>query len=365
MWTLINRTPFATFSGFDRDKQGRSYWLVWAKATFRTRNQQTCLFERRQIDLFRSPLFRAEVGSSDLVADIDIGLPKIKADVLLTGHAYRPTSILRDEPFEVSASIGAWYKSLSVYPSMRWSDRLKAELTADDDAPVFLGFSNAYGGADEESEPDRPSRMFSNNPLGLGYATSEAGAKGKALPRLYATGAKPISRWNETAEPIAFSSIPKSWPQRAQYSGTYDQNWMRKKSPLLPDDLQEEYWQSVPADQQLDQAPAKGTIITLTNMMPADDIASHGPFTTELPTLQFELMTRFKGRWQETPMDLQTIHLLPDAGFVTLAYCGAMPLLSAANDVLVDRSELALRGHSGFRVLPEDADCFNGIGMEV
>lgn len=364
MWTLANRTPFAAFSGFDRDKEGRSYWLVWTKATFRMRYQRSCLFERKQIDLFRAPVYRAEAVNSDLVADIDIGLPKVRPDILLTGHAYRPASTARDEVFEVSASIGYWAKSLSVQPTMIISDGSTVPSQDDDDGPVFLGFSNAYGGTDADSDPGHL-QEFAENPLGMGYWASKAAAKGKALPRLYALGAKPITRWNDRAEPAAFSPISKSWPQRARYSGTYDENWMRRKSPLLPDDLQDEYWQSAPADQQLGKTPLDGQTITLTNMLPDGGDASLRQFTTELPTLQFELMTRFKHRWQETSMTLQTIHLFPDDGLITLAYCGAMPLLSAANDVLVERSELTLRGHSGFRVRPEDTDCFDGVGTEV
>ncbi|MQB22696.1 DUF2169 domain-containing protein [Agrobacterium tumefaciens] len=364
MWTLANRTPFAAFSGFDRDKEGRSYWFVWAKGTFRMRHGRSCLFERKQIDLFRAPVYRAEVGTSELMADTDIGLPKARPDFLLTGHAYRPASTSRNEAFEVSASIGSWSKSLSVQPAMIRFGRTAELLQDDDDAPVFLGFSNAFGGTDADSEAGR-SQEFAENPLGLGYWVSEAAARGKALPRLYVPGASPLTKWNDRAKPAAFSAIPKSWPQRAQYSGTYDENWMRRKSPLLPDDLQEDYWQCVPADQQLDKTPPVGQTITLTNVLPDGGDASLRHFTTEMPTLQFELTTRFKHRWQETSMTLQTIHLFPDEGLLTLAYCGAMPLLSATNDVLVERSELVLRGHSGFRVRPDDMDCFDGLGMEV
>lgn len=364
MWTLANRTPFAAFSGFDRDKEGRSYWLVWAKATFRMRHQRTCLFERKQIDLFRSPVYRAEAATSDLVADIDIGLPKARTDVLLTGHAYRPVSTARDEAFEVTASIGHWSKSLSVQPAMIRSGRSTVPLQDSEDAPVFLGFSNAYGGTDADSESGLL-QEFAENPLGLGYWASEAAAKGKILPRLYAPGVKPIAGWSDRADPVAFCAIPRAWPQRARYSGTYDENWMRRKSPLLPDDLQDEYWQSSPEDQQLTETPLEGQTIKLTNMLPDRGDVALRHFTTELPTLQFELTTRFKHRWQETSMTLQTIHLFPDEGLLTLAYCGAMPLLSATNDVLVERSELVLRGYSGFRVRPEDTDCFDGLGMEV
>ncbi len=363
MWTLANRTPFAAFSGFDRDKEGRSYWLVWAKATFRMRYQRTCLFERKQVDLFRAPVWREGVGVSDLVADLDIGLPKVRPDIVVTGHAYRPASTAIDEPYTVSASIGAWSKFLSVQPAMIWSDRLQPQLQSGDD-PVFLGFSQTFGGTDQASDTEL-AQEHPGNPLGLGYWKTEAAAKGKALPRLYAQGAEPLRQWNGNAEPAAFCAIPKSWPQRAQHSGTYDQNWMRRKSPLLPDDLHEDYWQSVSVDQQLDHAPSAGQTVTLTNMLPDGGDASLRQFTTELPTLQFELMTRFKSRWQETPMTLQTIHLFPDEGLLTLSYCGAMPLMSAANDVLVERSELTLRGQSGFRVRPEDTECFDGLGMEV
>jgi len=363
MWDLINRTPFSTFSGFDRDKDGKAYWIVWAKATFRMRHQRSCLFEREQVGLFREPLYRGSPENTDLLAENDICFPKSRPDVIVTGYGYRPSVLERDASFDVTATIGDWEKTLTVLPAMRWSDRLRPEGVDTDADAVFLGFRNAYGGIDTETDAARH-REHAENPIGTGFWASADAARGKPLPRIVVPGAA-AEKWDSPLMPVSFTCVPKERPRRARHSGTYDEAWMRRKSPLLPDDFDERYWQFADQDQSLEAEPSAGARITLTNMMPHNADSKAGVFTTELPRLNFELLTRFKNKWQETDMALQTIHLLPEQGLVTLSYCGSLPIRAAANDVLVERSELALRGHSGFRVRAQDADCFDPSGAEV
>ncbi|SFU10981.1 DUF2169 domain-containing protein [Mesorhizobium sp. YR577] len=363
MWDLINRTPFSTFSGFDRDKDGKAYWIVWAKATFRMRHERPCLFEREQVELFREPLYRGSPENTDLLAENDICFPKPKPDVIITGYGYRPVDVTREDPFDVTATIGDWKKSLTILPAMRWSDRLRPEQADTAGDAVFLGFRNAYGGIDTETDTARYQEHV-ENPIGQGFWASSNAARGKPLPRVVSQGTA-LEKWDSPLKAVSFTCVPKERPRRTRHSGTYDEAWMRRKSPLLPDDFDERYWQFVDQDQSLEAEPSSGARITLTNMMPRGVDSDGGAYTVELPRLTFELLTRFKGKWQETDMALQTIHLLPEQGLLTLSYCGSMPIRAVANDVLVERSELILREHSGFRVRPQDADSFDPSGAEV
>ncbi|MCR4266328.1 DUF2169 domain-containing protein [Nitratireductor sp. ZSWI3] len=362
MWDVTNRTPFSVFSGFDRDKDGKAYWLVWVKATFLMRHERPCLFEPEQIALFREPVYRGPPESTDLLADNDICFPKQRPDVVVTAHSRPPQNTAPGELFDAGVSIGDWSKTVTVLPPMRWSDRLRPERIGDNDS-VLLGFCNAFGGSDRESGAAR-AEEYAENPIGRGFWTSRQAAHGKLLPRIVEAG-KTVDRWDELLTPVSLACLPKERPRRAQYSGTYDETWMRRKSPLLPDDFDLRYWQCVDADQQLEAEPAAGSRVTLTNIMVKNAEPDAGVFVGELPRLEFELFTRFKGKWQETEMRLQTIHLLAAQGLVTLTYCGALPIQAAANDVLVDESEIALRGHTGFRVRPQDVGRFDPMSAEM
>lgn len=363
MWQLHNHTPFPAFGGFERDKNARASWTVWLKATFRMRHEHACLFDPDQIELCREPLFLREANVSELLSDIDITPAKPVTDIVVIANGHAPRGHREDQPYSVEASIGRWTKALSVHPPMQWGRDLRPQRVAGDEAPVALGYSNAYGGADAVTDPSRP-RHFAMNPIGAGYFTSREAAIGRRLPRLLPKGTV-YDNWRDELPYDAFTPISRAWPQRVELAGTYDRMWRRKKSPLLPDDFQETYWQSVPENQRVQQKDIAGASIRLTNMCPHAAGHDGSVFETQLPSLDIECFTRFRGKWVESEMRLQTLHIAAETGRLSLVYCAEMPILAAANDVLVEKTDLALRAHSGFRVRPDDLPRFNSSEDEA
>ncbi|MFV0473945.1 MAG: DUF2169 domain-containing protein [Pikeienuella sp.] len=329
-----------------RDQDLRTFWCVWIKATFQMRNDRRSLFVADQDPVRQAPLFIDGDPDKVLVADTDVSLPRAQVDVILDAVGRAPGGDA-SRMFNCVAEIGDWRKSVDVSPPSVWSRRGKPEPVRDVVAePVRLDYANAFGGAEVE-----------NNPVGVGYYADMAAAEGKALPRLAPPDRRP-RRPDRIEPPAAFSAIPRQWPARERLGGTYDEQWSRRRSPLLPADLDPEYWQSAPEDQRISRDAIADRIL-LTNMVPEDESGPDGRFTGTIPRLGFEVATRFDGRWVQGEMALQSIFIAADTRRLSLTYMATHEIGATQNDVLVDRTFVALRSHEGFLVRGEDAACFD------
>ena len=50
---------------------------------------------------------------------------------------------------------------------------------------------------------------------------------------------------------MALGPLGRSWPQRARFAGTFDDQWLADVFPFLPKDFDERYYQTAPEDQQV------------------------------------------------------------------------------------------------------------------
>lgn len=348
MWEIDNKTPFPHVGTFIRDAAGRSLWCVGVKATFEFRNDRPCLFTADQILPHQGPVFDGDDPSRDMLADMDMGPPKDRVDVLADAVAYPPAGS-GDEPFDARLSVGPMTKAIQVNPPTRWSRWLGAVT---DDAqpvtPVPLRYSSAFGGAEHPE-----------NPVGFGASGSLGAVAGDPVPRLSLPG-QPVQSPKRPVPPAALAPIPRQWPQRNALSGTYDEAWQRRRAPLLPEDLDPGYWQAAPADQQLDRALAPGARVALVNLISEDGRHAAPPVSFDLPDLRMTIATRFRGKWEQMVPDLQTVHLFTEARRLSLFYLSTIPIEAAQNDVFVERTVISLDRGSGLRVRPEDAGLFSG-----
>jgi hypothetical protein len=337
MWQVENHTPFAHHGGFLRDHQARSLWCVWLKASFVFRADQPVLFDAGQTPVHLAPVFDGDA----LLADSDLTPPKPMVDVVVLAKGYAPQGMDR---FSAGISIAGRAKLMDVVPPATWSKR--GAMVPGEAVPggVALTYANAWGGVE-----------FADNPLGQGFVTGEA--QGKALPRVVPVGVMP-AKPSDKPQAMALSPVPKTWPQRRDLGGTYDDDWSRRRAPLLPADLDPRYWQAVPEDQRIARDVASGAQVILVNLTSSDGAWSDGGLAFALPHLAFEVATKFRNTWVQQQAELQTILLDCETRRLTLCWQATLPIEASQNDVLVDRTFVALRDHSGFRVRPEDASLF-------
>lgn len=346
MWDVDNTTPFPHVGTFLRDAQGASLWLVGVKATFTFRPGKPCLFTPDQIDPHFGPLFADDDTRSDMLADTDVTLPKDKVDVLVDATAYPPRDVQMEQPFLAQFGIGPLTKAIQVAPPLtmgRWQGATPTKNVRP--TPVPLRYGQSFGGL-----------LTPDNPVGLGD-DPKAERDTMVLPRLSQPG-KTYDHPKSPIAPIGLNAIPRSWPARVALGGTYDATWERRRAPLLPADLKSEFWQAAPPDQRLDRSALDKAQITLTNMTSADGEWAEPPITFPLPYVGLDISTNFRGKRTTLHPELQTVLIEGDTRHVSLFYLATLPIEAAQNDVLIDKTIVALSDSSGFRVLPEHASLF-------
>jgi hypothetical protein len=101
--------------------------------------------------------------------------------------------------------------------------------------------------------------------------------------------------------------------------GTYDEKWNREKRPLLPDDFQDAWYQSAPADQIVRGFLRGGETVELTNLTPS------GQLKFQLPRHSFGFRTAIDGRLEYHRGNLHTVLIEPDQNRLVMVWHTALP----------------------------------------
>ncbi|MGB0128042.1 MAG: DUF2169 domain-containing protein [Rhodocyclaceae bacterium] len=316
MWQIDNRTPFAAERGWVRDRDGAEIWLVAVKATFDIRPDGSTQVSEQQPPVLRLAEHYGEPGKSSIKYDADLVLTKKTTDVIVVGHAYAPAGGSVPQT-DVGFKLGPVQKMLRVFGDRRWTDAGPSEPQPFDKMPIV--YERAFGGFDAKSEtPDKDWDW--RNPLGTGFAVSGTNAIGMMLPNVE-DPRNLVGAWEDRPPPAGFGAIASHWQPRVGFAGTYDDNWMKTRQPLLAEDLDYRYFQCAPSDQQAPEFLAGGESVVLLRLTPGGDLR----FT--LPKLCFAFETRFYDGSREIHQNrqLHTVILEPDFPRVSLVWHSALP----------------------------------------
>lgn len=333
MWTLFNRTPFAADRNWTRDKDGVHWWIVAVRATFHLAPDGHLRLADEQRPPALAPEYFGEPGKSSLKYDSDLLAAKPGTDLLLVANAHAPGG--RPAPIvPVSLRVGQLDKNLLVH-----GDRVYRAGTAGlkisaprSFAVRAIRYELAFGGTDVSDPDPRNHRFDPRNPIGRGLALRPvqlADAPAHAIE--YATG-NPGSRG-----PAGFGPIDPAWQPRLALAGTYDDQWERTKSPLLPDDFDPAYALSSPSDQRLPQPLVGGERVGLLNMSP------EGSLLFEIPRLSFEFTSLFGRRRQPHPGRLVTVLVEPEDHRLSVVWQSTLRVPAPEVDYL-DGTEIVQTG---------------------
>lgn len=175
-----------------------------------------------------------EVAEADLDPDeaLDLGLPKPRGEFLVYGACYSPKPV---SGLGVNVSVGDISKTLVVMGNRHWTKLGISDTTPFTTMP--LSYKNAFGGIG-----------YANNPIGKGFAEN---ADGKIeLPNLE-DPKNPITQKSDRPQPVGFSAYQLMWPQRMQYMGKIDENYIKDSWPHFPKGTNPEFFNTAPEDQRL------------------------------------------------------------------------------------------------------------------
>ena len=299
---ILDQTGYVNQFTMGMDKAGREYLSLVVKGTFTfPPTEGVAEKAEQQQPLVMADQFTGGPGFSAPLWETDFAFRKARCDVILQGAAHAPEA-RPAERVRVGLRVGSWAKQFDVVGQRSWRV-LGPAITATRPYPFTrqpFSYDTAFGGPDRSDPADPAPPVFAANPVGLGFATLRRSGQidGLALPNTEAVGEEVTSPFG-SYRPMAFGPIGRGWPERLRYAGTYDKHWTDNVFPFLPADFDDRYYQSAPADQQIDP-PQPGTPVLLGNLTPAGREAFRLPDTL-LP------IRVFRGR--ETCLDAR---VLPD-----------------------------------------------------
>jgi hypothetical protein len=319
MWALDNRTPFAADRSWVRDRDGAEIWLVAVKGTFNIHPDGSTSVADQQADVQLAAKYSGEPGKSSIVYDADLPRTKVTTDIIVNGHAYAP----RGKPTKavtVSFRVGDLVKSLRVtgdrlwkgFGFVAWRSRCRAFVK------MPITYERAFGGMDLTSKNPKRHKWDPRNPVGTGVAKSSGHLIGKLEPNIHAVGFRPFA-WFRKPIPAGFGVIAGHWTPRVKLAGTCGAKWQAERAPLLPEDFDDRFYQSVPPDQQTSRFLMGGEEVYLTNLTPG------GVLAFRLPRVVLGFETDFGGEPVRHRANLHTVILEPNVPRVMLVWHTALP----------------------------------------
>ena len=325
---FVNVSGMAAGYTMATDTHGCESLVVVAKGTFSIpAGDDDSRLAEQQIPLVDTDLFTGEAGFSATKYENDFAPSKPCCDVLLNGSAYAP----HGKPVQrvrVSMTVGIWTKKFDVVGRRVWLSRVMGTDVSEPEpfSVMPISYDNAFGGVDREHADESKHGYYQENYAGVGYHRYKSQAHGKPLPNTEEIG-KPISNPSGIYRPMAFGAVGRSWRQRLQYAGTYDQKWLDEVFPFVPRDFKEQYFQVAPEDQWI-VAPRGGEPVELMNLTRGGLVR----FALPVESVPFEFLYR-SGEKRHILGVIDTLLFEPDDGRYTMTWRVRLPLRRNIHEV--------------------------------
>ena len=308
MLQLENKTPFDSQIMLTTNPKGADVIVLAVKATFTLLPRVALAAE--QIPLCMEDEHFENPASSSLRYSSELLLPKPGADVILNGHAYAPNG-QSTGVIDTRLSIGDASKTVRVFGDRLWLHGGQSAPTPFEKMPLI--YENAFGGL-HHYQPEKPlgadsAVAFSMNPLGKGFNGKRNTNEmiGRALPNLEDPRFL-IRSPQDHPNPMSYGAISSTWVPRKNYAGTYDKNWSKTRAPFLPLDFDERFFLNGSTALSFERRTfAGGEPVRLINLA-----AEHADMQFELPVCPLDAAFKLDGKWQPTPMVIETIIIEPD-----------------------------------------------------
>lgn len=225
---------------------------------------------------------------------IDEGVAKLTPEFLVHGKAFPPPD--RSAGCAVRARFGTREKTLLVLGDRYWDGSAPSEARPFEEMP--LDWSRAYGGPD-----------FPLNTGGRGRERSDGTAW---LPNIELPHDR-LLRPDQAVAPAGMGALDVMHPQRVQYRGTYDADYLKLHAPGFAPDTDWRYFNLAPSDQWMDSALAGDESFSFENMHPQKRLIEG-----RLPGMRARVFVGYRmavgePKVREVPLRLTTVWFFPHA----------------------------------------------------
>lgn len=171
---------------------------------------------------------------------------------------------------------------------------------------VPVSWRLAYGGAYPLQEGEElPAEVHRANGLGPGILDAHFSLRDRPLPAPQIEAPdEPIADWRMDYTPQSFAPIPPWWEQRQRFVGTYDDDWIENRHPILPEDFDYRFYQVAHPDLIATPWLQGDEWIELGRLHP-----QHPLLRVRLPDIQLEIVVKRPGQKPARgPLALDGVH---------------------------------------------------------
>jgi hypothetical protein len=326
---IENNTPFAFDFTLLADDEGHPLVVPLVQATYTLKESGLGLPAEKQLPVnFRGEL-RGAPGKSSYKYEPQSAFTKLATDVVLIGRAHAPRGHTRE--LLVRLRVGPLDKGIYVIGDRIWVKSLGISMTAP--APfeeIPLIYERAFGGWDRSS-PDPDKHAFEpRNPVGTGFRSKHGRfEEGICLPNLEDPGN--LSRqYGSLTTPAGFGFISPDWQPRAKFAGTYDEQWMKERMPLLPKDFDRRFFNAASPGLVAPGYLTGNEAACIENASPRGTISFNLPGIPP-PACRVQLAGR---RDALVTTNLDTVIINTDEDLLILVWRGYLPVRNGPQDVV-------------------------------
>jgi hypothetical protein len=318
------------------DSDGAEVLSLVVKATYDLPNNTGDVeLSQEQLPLEWEDIYEGEPGKSSLRYESDAVVEKKGTDVVLIGHAYAKR--IGDPYVDVSIKVGKMQKSIRVFGDRSW-DKILGISTISEPKPfqkIPLIFELAFGGTDTSHSNPLKHEYEPRNPVGIGFRAkhSKLPIDGTRLPNLE-NSKELINSPKDRPSPIGFGFIAKNWKPRIDFSGTYDDRWMKTRMPLLPEDFNDRFYNSASTDLIANGFLTGGEVVEIQNA--SESGRNH--FT--IPKVMLNGSLLIDAKLCKMDMKLDTVVINTDLSKLILVWRGSWNVHKVIENVRWVRAEL-------------------------
>lgn len=260
--SVDNRTPFPALAFRQFTLDGDLAGIVVARGTFKLADGGPLQIAEDQYPLVMSDTYEGDPHLTPQLACTDLAPFKPGTDVTFQGATFPPDG-KPAHSWTCGLKVGPVSKRLRVHGPRVWRahthktwrgliDRTKEdaldhwELTEGEPIEYLpLDWRSALGGEDNgETDP-----ALLQNPLGRGLVDPQSYLDQRewAAPQIE-DEAYPIRQIGDRPAPASLGPLSPFWKDRAGRAGTYDEDWIKNRHPLLPQDFDYRFWQAAHPD---------------------------------------------------------------------------------------------------------------------
>jgi len=282
----------------------------------------------KQPDVKLAGEYWGKPGESSLKWEPQTAFTKLATDVVLIGHAFSAGQ----PSVDVTLGVADLRQTARIFGDRYWIKSLGfISMTPPEPfEKIPLVYERAFGGWDR-SNPDPDKHGFEpRNPIGTGFRCKHGKLEdGIRMPNI--ENPKQLLReYGQVVPPVGFGFTAPDWQPRAKFAGTYGEEWMDNRMPLLPKDFDRKFFNAAPPE-LIAPGYLRGD-----EAVSIEHASTRGAISFNLPALPPpSCRLQLKGsRDASVETKLDTVIINTDEESVTLIWRGYLPLHSGPLDIV-------------------------------